>query len=113
MRRRDFIIAIGVVFAGSPYGARSQQPEQARRIGVLMNRAAEDTEGQAGFAAFQQALQQLGWNVGPDLRIDVRWGEDEVALERKFAAELLDLSPSIILASGTMSVDAVQGITRA
>jgi putative ABC transport system substrate-binding protein len=113
MRRRDFIIAMGVVFAGSPYGVRSQQAEQARRIGVLMNRAAEDTEGQAGIAAFQQALQQLGWNVGPDLRIDVRWGQDDVALERKFAAELVDLSPSIILASGTMSVDAVQGITQA
>ena len=97
----------------SPYVVRSQQAEQARRIGILMNRAADDTEGQAGIAAFQQALQQLGWNVGLDLRIDVRWGEDDVALERKYAAELVDLSPNIILASGTMSVAAVEGITRA
>ena len=74
----------------SPYVVRSQQAEQARRIGILMNRAADDTEGQAGIAAFQQALQQLGWNVGLDLRIDVRWGEDDVALERKYAAELVD-----------------------
>jgi putative ABC transport system substrate-binding protein len=113
MRRRDFIIAMGVVFAGSPSGVRSQQSGQARRVGILMNRAAEDTEGQAAIAAFQQALQKLGWNVGPDLTIDVRWGQDDVALERKFAAELVDLSPNIILASGTMSVNAVQGITQA
>src|ERR1700681_4169090 len=96
MRRRDFIVAIRVAFAGSPSAARAQQAEQARRIGILMNRAADDTEGQAGIAAFQQALQQLGWNVGLDLRIDVRWGEDDVALERKYAAELVDLSPNII-----------------
>ena len=113
MRRRDFIMAIGAMFAGSPFTARAQQPEQARRIGILMNRAADDTEGQAGVAAFQQALQQFGWNVGLDLRIDVRWGQDDVALERKYAAELVDLSSSIILASGTMSVAAVQSISNA
>ena len=106
-------MAIGTVFAGSPSVVRSQQAEQVRRIGILMNRAADDTEGQAGIAAFQQALQQLGWNVGPDLRIDVRWGQDVVSLERKYAAELVDLSPSMILASGTMSVAAVQDITHA
>jgi putative ABC transport system substrate-binding protein len=113
MKRRDFIMAIGTVFAGAPSVARSKQAERARRIGILMNRAADDTEGQAGISAFQQALQQLGWNVGPDLRIDVRWGQDDVSLERKYAAELVDLEPSIILASGTMSVAAVQGITHA
>ncbi len=77
-----------------------------------MNRAANDMEGQAGIAAFQEALQQLGWSVGSNLAIDVRWGEDDIALEHKFAAELVHLSPSIIVASGTMSVNAVQGITR-
>jgi ABC-type uncharacterized transport system substrate-binding protein len=112
MRRRDFIAAMGVVFAG-PHAARAQQAEQARRIGILMNRAADDTEGQTGIVAFQLALQQLGWKVGLDLKIDVRWGQDDVALERKYAAELVDLSPGIILASGTMSVAAVQGISNA
>jgi putative tryptophan/tyrosine transport system substrate-binding protein len=111
MRRRDFIVAMGLAFAGSPSVSRAQQAEQTRRIGILMNRAADDTEGQAGIAAFQQALRRLGWNVGPDLRIDVRWGQDDAVLERKYAAELVDLSPNIILASGTMSVAAVQGIT--
>ncbi len=106
-------MAIGVVFAGSPSVIRSQQAEQARRIGILMNRAADDTEGQAGIAAFQQVLQQLGWNIGSDPKIDVRWGQDDVSLEHRYAAELVDLSPSIILASGTMSVAAVQSITDA
>jgi putative ABC transport system substrate-binding protein len=113
MRRRDFMMAIGVVLAGSPSAVCSQQAEQARRIGILMNRAADDTEGQAGITAFQQALQQLGWHVGPDLRIDVRWGQDDVALEGKYAAELVGLSPNIILAGGTMSVAAVQRIANA
>jgi ABC-type uncharacterized transport system substrate-binding protein len=113
MRRRDFIVAMGVAFAGSPSVSRAQQAEQTRRIGILMNRATDDTEGQAGIVAFQQALQQFGWKVGSDLRIDVRWGQDDVGLERKYAAELVDLSPNIVLASGTMSVAAVQGITRA
>jgi putative ABC transport system substrate-binding protein len=113
MRRRDFIVALGVALTGSPSVVCSQQAEQARRIGILMNRAADDTEGQAGIAAFQQTLQQLGWNVGPGLRIEVRWGEDDVALESKYAGELVDLSPSIILASGTMSVAAVKRIGSA
>jgi putative ABC transport system substrate-binding protein len=113
MRRRDFIAAMGVVFAASSSVVRSQQAEQARRIGVLMNRAADDAEGQAGIAACQHALQHFGWKVGPDLKIDIRWGQDDVALEHKYAAELVELSPSIILAGGTMSVAAVQSITHA
>ena len=107
------MMAIGAVLAGSPSAVCSQQAERARRIGILMNRAADDTEGQAGIAAFQQTLQQLGWNVGPDLKIDVRWGQDDVALEGKYAGELVDLSPSIILASGAISVAAVRRISSA
>ena len=114
MRRRDFIRAIiAAVVAAWPIAALSQQSEQARRIGILMNRAADDAEGQAGVAAFQQELQQLGWSVGSRVRIDVRWGQDDVALEGKYATELIQLSPNIILASGTMSVAAVQSITHA
>ena len=113
MRRRDFIMAMGVVFAGPASAVRAQQASQPRRIAVLMNRVADDKEGQAGLVAFQQALEQLGWKVGPDLTIDVRWGQDDVALEHKYAAELVDLSPNIVLAGGTMSVAAVQGITPA
>ena len=61
-----------------PLAARAQQPEQMRRIGVLMNRAADDPDGQARLAAFKQALKQLGWTEGGNVRIDTRWGEDDV-----------------------------------
>jgi putative ABC transport system substrate-binding protein len=77
-----------------------------------MNRAADDAEGKARIAAFKQALQQLGWNDGRNVRIDIRWGEDKIALERKYAAELIALAPDIILASGTLSMTALQGASQ-
>jgi putative ABC transport system substrate-binding protein len=75
-----------------------------RRIGVLMNRAADDPDGQARLTAFRQGLQQLGWTDGSNVRIDTRWGEDDVDRERRGAAELVALAPGIVLASGTLGV---------
>jgi len=95
-----------------PLAAYAQQPEQMRRIGVLMNRSEGDPEGQPRLAAFRQALEQLGWKEGRNIRVDVRWGEDKVDLERKYAAELVALNPEVILASGTMSVSALQALSR-
>ena len=111
MRRRDFIKVIAVSVAW-PLAARAQQPEQMRRIGVLMNRAASDAGGQARLAAFRQALEQLGWSEGRNVRIDLRWGEDNFDLERKYASELVALAPDAILASGTESVIALQSLSR-
>ena len=79
---------------------------------MLMNRAAESAEGQARVAAFTQSLHQLGWTDGRDVRIDIRWGEDKIDLERKYAAELIALGPEIVFASGTLSVIALQGTSR-
>jgi len=87
-----------------PLAAYAQQPEQMRRIGVLMNRSEGDPEGQPRLAAFRQALEQLGWKEGRNIRVDVRWGEDKVDLERKYAAELVALTPDVILANGTSSL---------
>jgi putative ABC transport system substrate-binding protein len=113
--RRAFLTTLGGA-AGSallrPRAARAQQPEPMRRIGVLMNRAADDAEGQAFVAAFQQALQQLGWSDGRNVRIDIRWGANDIDLDRKYAAELVALAPDIILASGTLSVVALQHVTH-
>ena len=73
--RRELLAALGSA-AALPVAARAQQPERMRRIGVLMNRGAEP-DGQARLAAFQQALQQLSWSNGRNLRIDIRWGEND------------------------------------
>jgi hypothetical protein len=74
LKRREFIALVGGVAAAWPLAARAQQPERVRRIGVLMNIASDDAEGQARLAAFHQGLQQLGWTVGHNVRIDYRWG---------------------------------------
>jgi putative tryptophan/tyrosine transport system substrate-binding protein len=96
-----------------PLTAGAQQPERLRRIGILMNRAADNPEGQDRIAAFHQGLQVLGWSVGRNVRIDTRWGEDDADRERKYATELVVLAPDIILASGTLSVAALQQVSRA
>ena len=113
MKRRDFITLVGGAAAARPFAARAQQSDRIPRIGVLMNRLADDPEGQARHAAFQQALQQLGLSDGRNVRIDTRWGEDDIDLERKYAAELIALAPDVILASGTLSVAALRRINRA
>ena len=110
MQRREFITLLGGA-AVWPIAAHAQQPV-APLIGVLMNRAANDSEGQARLTAFQQGLQDHGLQVGRDVRLEVRWGADIVELERKYAAELVTLSPQIILAAGTLGVGSVQGISR-
>jgi ABC-type uncharacterized transport system substrate-binding protein len=110
MRRRKFIGLLGGA-ATWPLAARAQQSERMRRVGVLMNRTATDPEGRARLAAFQQGLQQLGWSDGRNIQIDIRWGEDNIDRERKLAAELVALAPDVILASGTVSVTALQPIS--
>ena len=111
MRRREFITLLGGA-AAWPLGARAQQDGRVRHIGVLMNRTVDDAHGQARLAALRQALQQLGWSDGRNVRIDIRWGEDDVDRERKAALELVALVPDIVVASGTLSVAALQNISR-
>jgi putative tryptophan/tyrosine transport system substrate-binding protein len=112
MRRRNFIAVVGGAVAAWPLVVRAQQPNQQRRIGVLLNRSANDPEGQARLAAFQQGLQQLGWNDGQNIRIDVRWGEDKFEREHQYAAELVALSPDVLLASGTLSLSELQRLSH-
>lgn len=84
MRRRQFIILLGGIAAAWPLTARAQQSDQIRRIGVLMNKAASNSQGQARLAAFKQSLEQLGWTDGK-VRIDVCWGADDVDRGRRKA----------------------------
>ena len=103
MRRREFITLVGGAVAW-PLSTRAQQNERVRRIGVLMGTTAEDPEGQARYAAFLQGLQEFGWAVGRNVRIDTRWAAGDPTLYRKFVPELIALAPDIILASGTSSM---------
>ena len=112
MRRRDFITLLCGATAAWPLAARAQQPDRMRRIGVLMNRAADNPEGQTRFAAFLQGLQEAGWAVGHNARIDIRWGGTDIVRQRTYAAELVASAPGIILAGGTVSVLALQQTGR-
>jgi putative ABC transport system substrate-binding protein len=112
VRRRDVIRVIGGSAVAWPLLARGQQSEHVWRIGVLMNRTADDPDGQARLNAFLQGLHQLGWIDGRNVRIDVRWGEDKIDRERKYAAELVALAPDIVMASGSPSVAALQHVSR-
>src|SRR5947208_8419374 len=110
IQRREFIGTLGGA-AAWPLAAWAQQPK-VRRIGVLMNLASDDAEGQARLAAFHQGLQQLGWSVGGNVRIDYRWGAGDADRIRTLAAELVALAPDVILSTGSPSAAALQQVTR-
>ena len=112
MRRRAFITLLGGAAAAWPLAARTQQGERVRRIGVLMNVAVDDPEGQARIAAFHQGLQEWGWTLGRNARIDARWGAVDAESSRRYAAELVGLAPDVILASASAAVGALQQTTR-
>src|SRR5215475_9209736 len=95
--RRKFLATLGGAVAAWPLAARAQQGERVRRIGVLMNVAADGPEGQARLAAFVNGLRQLGWIEGRNVRIDRRWGAGDAERNRKYAAELVALGPDVIL----------------
>ena len=99
--RRKFLATLGGAAAAWPLAARPQQPQQMRRIGVLMNSTATDATWHSYFAAFVQGLHQLGWIEGQNLRIDTRWSAGDAALARIYAAQLIGLTPDVILASST------------
>jgi putative ABC transport system substrate-binding protein len=112
MRRRDFVKGIVGSAAAWPLAARAQQADRMRRIGVLMNAAADDPEGQARIAAFHQGLQELGWTLGRNARIDARWGAVDADSSRRYAAELVGLAPDVILAAASAAIAALQQTTR-
>jgi putative tryptophan/tyrosine transport system substrate-binding protein len=99
MRRREFFALLGGA-AAWPLVARAQQTDRMRRIGVIMSLAADDPEDQARVGALQQGLAQFGWTDGRNVRIEYRWGAGHPDLYRKYAAELLALTPDVILATG-------------
>jgi putative ABC transport system substrate-binding protein len=112
MNRREFIagLAGAVVW---PVAARAQQGDRVRRIGMLMPGDESDPDGKRRFSAFTQALSDLGWTDGRNVRTDLRWGGGDNNRIRALAQELVGLQPDIIVTNGTPPTLAVQRETRA
>jgi len=110
MRRREFITLLGGAAAGWPLAARAQQAERVRRIGFLTftNEIDQLIRGQT---VLLEALAKLGWVEGRNLRIDVR-GAAAIDQLREYAAELVKLSPDVIVTSGAAPTIAAQQQTQ-
>ncbi|SRR5258707_8591362 len=111
MRRRDFISFLGGAVA-IPIAARAQQGERVRLIGMLNILASDDPEAKIRLTIFQQALQQLGWQVGRNLKIENRQVGGDIDRLRRYATELVALAPDVIVSIGSVSVGAVLQVTR-
>jgi putative ABC transport system substrate-binding protein len=113
MKRREFLGVLGGA-AAWPVVARAQQGERVRRIGVLQGGRdrADDPRSQPNTAAFLQALQQLGWTDGRNVKIDYRWPAGDADKARKYAAELVALAPDVILAVSAANMTPLLQATR-
>jgi len=112
MKRREFITLLGGAAVTWPLAARAQQDRRMRRVGVLLPATSADSEFQARLGAFLQALALLGWSIGRNLRIDIRWATahpDEIG---KYATELAAIAPDVILAHGASTVGPLLRVTR-
>ena len=113
MKRREFITLLGGAAVAWPLAARAQQqPERMRRIGVLMSAVEGDQRGLESITAFAQGLAELGWTVGRNVRIEYRWGAGDLDRFRRYAAELIALSPDVVLATAGSIVGAFQQASR-
>jgi len=112
MRRREFMRAIVGIAAFWPLAADAQPGQRMRRIGVLEATGEDDVQNKAKYAAFEQALEQLGWFKDRNVRIDYRWGGGDPNLVRKQADELVALEPTVILASGSSGTGQMLRATR-
>jgi putative tryptophan/tyrosine transport system substrate-binding protein len=111
MRRREFLGILGGA-AAWPVASKAQQPERVRNIGMLNILGSDDPEAQARRAVFEQTLQQLGWMVGRDLKIEIRQIGADLDSTRRYAAELIALAPDVIVSIGSISVAPLQQATR-
>jgi putative ABC transport system substrate-binding protein len=110
MRRREFIAGLSLA-AAWPLAARAQQPGGVRRIGVLMNGVATDSEFQSHVAVFIQGLRQLGWIEGQNLRVDLHWNAGNAGLAQTYATQLIEEMPDVILVASTTNLTAIRQAT--
>src|SRR5262245_41990946 len=112
-KRRAFMSLLGGAAVSWPLVAHAQQDHGLRRIGWLAGGLAEnDPESRARVEAFVEALRELGWTEGHNMRIEYRWGAANVETNRKQAAELIALAPDVVLATASQSVHALQQASR-
>jgi putative tryptophan/tyrosine transport system substrate-binding protein len=112
MRRREFIKLLGGAVTGWPLAAGAQQSVRIQRIGMLMSTAETDMQSTVGASTFVRGLEERGWTVGSNVQIEYRWTAANTNLYRRFAQELVALSPDVILAVGGIGVSALQQATR-
>jgi putative ABC transport system substrate-binding protein len=112
MKRREFITLLGGTAIAWPRAAHAQQRERMRSVGVLTPFTAHDSEGQNRVTAFVQAMQQLGWSVGQNIRLHYRWGDGTSATMQKYAAEMVALTPDVILADSSAALAALLQATQ-
>jgi putative ABC transport system substrate-binding protein len=112
MRRREFITLLGGAAVTWPLATRAQQPDRMRRVVLLSGISAEDPETSARNAAFEQALQQLGWTKGRNVRIDYRFAGGNAAIVRKQAEELVALAPDVIVSTGSLATGQLLQVTH-
>ncbi len=101
--RREFITLLGGA-AAWPVAASAQQPQRMRRIGMLDTLAADDPEASVRHGAFMQGLQELGWGIGRNLRVDTRWAAGDPGRIRSLAAEMVALAPDVIFTGGFSTI---------
>ena len=111
MRRREFIGLIGSAAASWPFAAGAEQPQQMRRIGMLITTREDDVEGQTRVALLRQGLKELGWIEGRNINVDYRWTGGDAARAKTDAAELVSQKPDLIIANSTQSLAAVRDET--
>jgi ABC-type uncharacterized transport system substrate-binding protein len=112
LKRRKLITLLAGAAASWPLAARAQQSDRVRRIGVLMSMVDSDPRGMEFITVFAQGLAELGWTVGRNVRIEYRWGAGDLDRFRRYAAELVALSPDVVLATAGSIVGAFQQVSR-
>jgi len=112
VKRRAFITLLGGAAVSWPLAARAQRSERIRRVGWLTSFAAGDPVPQGYIAALLQGLQESGWSVGRNVRIDYRWGATNAELKRRYAAELIALGPDVIVTTGDSNTGPLLQATR-
>src|SRR6476646_1459370 len=112
MRRREFIAGLAGT-AAWPLAARAQRGQRERLVCILETVSVDTPSAKLRHPAFLEGLQKLGWTPGRTVRIEVRWGEGDEAAARQYAAELVALTPDVLVAGGGVAAEVLLKVTVA